>query len=470
MEVADANKVETAYRKMYGNMDNVWFSSIYDDWEEGVIKQLKVKGRWNKVIWPNPKNPETEFTDKNFHRDLRNAEYVSVDPLLYDKIYPHLFEFIDMYSRNSKWGQNVYDELNVHDYLNLFNLIINYYYHQFRKHEITLLVLLRSPHVGHDYLRYLVAKELGIRTLILEQSLIPNRFFHYFDHRDYGLFSTSKIISVESPVAIENKFEKKLFYMAKKKKSASVVLRQVLNYPFLKMIKELVSPDGRGQAIYRYQLKKAFIRNSKRYFNCNFDPDIPYVYFPLHLQPEKTTSSWGGMFNDQILAIERLADLVPDDWVIYVKENPKQSFFMRGRYFYERLGAIKKARLVPGETDTYQLLRNSKFVATITGTVGWEAITGGKNVLVFGWGVWYKTLPGVFEYSKDFRILDILNYAIDHSELERKFTQLKSKMGKGVIYKGDYRKIVESFSKEENVKTIAESVDRILYSESIMDS
>ncbi len=451
-------------------MDNVWFSSIYDEWEEGVIRRMKERGHWKMVIWPSPKNPEAMFLDSNFHRDLHNSEYVAVDPKVYNNVYAHLFEFIDMYSRNSKWGQNIYDQLTVHDYLNLFNLILNFYYYQFRKHDITLLVMLRAPHVGHDFIRYLVARELGIKTLILEQSLIPNRFFHYFDHKDYGSFKTSLILSAEATVSIEKKFEKKLFYMEKKKKSASEIIMESIKSPFFKMINELISKEGRGQAIFRYQLKNAFKQDSEKYTDGVFDPELPYVYFPLHLQPEKTTSSWGGMFCDQLLAIERLSDLLPDGWVIYVKENPKQSFFMRGKFFYERLRCIKKARLVPAYTDTYLLLNKSVFVATITGTVGWEAITGGKNVLIFGWGVWYKTLPGVFQYTDDFTIQELLNYKIDHAELERKFTDLKAKMGNGVIYKGDYKKIVESFSPDTNEENITSSLELILYSGKYEDS
>ena len=38
--------------------------------------------------------------------------------------------------------------------------------------------------------------------------------------------------------------------------------------------------------------------------------------------------------------------------------------------------------------------------ATITGTVGWEAITGGKPVIIFG-RAWYKTLTGVYTFSPE---------------------------------------------------------------------
>lgn len=38
---------------------------------------------------------------------------------------------------------------------------------------------------------------------------------------------------------------------------------------------------------------------------ADVDFNKKYVYFPLHLQPEMTTDAIGGIYRDQILAIER---------------------------------------------------------------------------------------------------------------------------------------------------------------------
>ena len=43
---------------------------------------------------------------------------------------------------------------------------------------------------------------------------------------------------------------------------------------------------------------------------CNFECE--YVYFPLHLQPEMSTDTNGGMFTDQLLALEKLSRVMPD--------------------------------------------------------------------------------------------------------------------------------------------------------------
>jgi capsule polysaccharide export protein KpsC/LpsZ len=105
-------------------------------------------------------------------------------------------------------------------------------------------------------------------------------------------------------------------------------------------------------------------------------------------------------------------------------------------------------RLVAPGFDTYLLLKHCIFVATITGTAGWEAISGGKNALIFG-KAWYKSLPGVFEYHDRFQLVDILNYQIDHQQLEKELNALLQKTWAGVVDPA-YRVLVEKFGNDTN--------------------
>ena len=149
-----------------------------------------------------------------------------------------------------------------------------------------------------------------------------------------------------------------------------------------------------------------------------------YVYFPLHLQPEMTTDTLGGIYYDQLLAIEKLRNILPDDWYIYVKENPKQTAYMRGLRFFERLSQIKNVRLLNKDVNTYDIMQDCQFVATITGTAGWEAITGGKPALVFGLAL-YRYLSGVSIYHDGITVKEILENNIDIVKLERQVYALK---------------------------------------------
>lgn len=135
------------------------------------------------------------------------------------------------------------------------------------------------------------------------------------------------------------------------------------------------------------------------------EPDMggePFVYFALHYQPERTTDSDGGIFRDQFLAIAMLHEALPEGWLLYVKEHPSQFTATlhgdkgRTKEFYDDLQRLPRVRLVRPDYSSKALTMGSKCVATITGTLAWEAVFNGKPALTFGY-TWYSGCPGVFE-------------------------------------------------------------------------
>jgi hypothetical protein len=442
-------------------VDNVWYHKQSKALEQEVINHFTKVGNWNVVIWSDNEylHPGKLKKEKDIYS---HHTYIDIPADIYDRIYKYLYIFIDMQSRRSPWSSFVHDQKNHLDYLNIFNKLLNITYKILVDNKITLLIMNRAPHFGGDLLLYLLAKELNVKTLMMEQSAFPNKYFYYFDHFDYGNFTTAKPINNVVIEKIPNSFEKDIFYMKalKKKLTFKARIRNKFDNE-IKLVKESITFNGWEQSMHRYALRKRFDKSLIANRTSNFDLNVPFVYFALHLQPEKTTSSWGGIYCDQLLAIERLSVKLPEGWFIYVKENPKQRYIMRGEWFFDRLKSIPNVKLV--EADTYELLKHCQFAATITGTVGWEAITGGKNVLVFGWGVWYKTLPGVFEYNDNFRVQDIIDYKIDHNQLEEGVAKLKSKMCNGVIYTA-YKVNYPDYNEKENVATIINNFEKLLYS------
>lgn len=124
-----------------------------------------------------------------------------------------------------------------------------------------------------------------------------------------------------------------------------------------------------------------------------------FVYVPLNVQPECSTSPQGGVFVDQILMLETLAAALPDDWLIYVKEHPIQwlrfgAGFSSYKYpgYYKAISKIKNVFIVPVETSSYKLIDQAQAVALVSGAAGWEAVLRGKPAIVFGYP-WYKDCP-----------------------------------------------------------------------------
>lgn len=127
------------------------------------------------------------------------------------------------------------------------------------------------------------------------------------------------------------------------------------------------------------------------------EPDLkcPFIYLSLHYQPELTTTPMGESFSDQYLIAETLLAAFPAEVKIYVKEHPNQKFLGRGFGYYELYPPSDRIVFIGLNVSTFDLQRNCMAVATVTGTVGFEALWFGRPVLLFGYG-YYRDAPGVY--------------------------------------------------------------------------
>ena len=147
-------------------------------------------------------------------------------------------------------------------------------------------------------------------------------------------------------------------------------------------------------------LEKARLR--RLYGRIQTMPDLrrPYVFVALHYQPERDTVPIGGYFADQALLVELVARCLPPGWHVYVKEHGWQlqpysrGQLARDRQFYEDIAALPNVSFVPTEVPSFDLIDGARAVATVAGSVGWEAVNRGKPALVFG-EAWYKDCAGV---------------------------------------------------------------------------
>lgn len=385
-------------------------------------------------------------------------------PEIYNKVYMKIYRFIDFRTRLGN--------IPTYEYVHEFNLLINFYYGLFRKKKIELLIFGDNPHFGVDSMAKDLADAMGIKTILFHQAIELNHFFAYTKICDIGIYETLPNDG-DFQIEIEEKSEKNLFYM----KNLSVInptaqsmgkgALSSLVYKIWHKRNELYSKGiptllaKLEHFAFQHRVDFAYKVNSqKNIYKAELDLKCKFVYFPLHLQPEMTTSLLGGMFCDQILAIERLRQLLPDDWKIYVKENPKQSYYMREELFFRRLSLIPNTYFVSREVNTYDLIKNSQFVATITGTAGWEAVSGGKCALVFGLA-WYRKLPGVFEYSYGVKIDEIISYKINHQELVDEYNKLMSKAYVGVLECGS-EKAIKDYSVKKNNEYLYIALSKII--------
>lgn len=146
-----------------------------------------------------------------------------------------------------------------------------------------------------------------------------------------------------------------------------------INYWYVKLFKKDNYSRGANLRKYYESLTKPSDYSQK------------FVYVPLHMQPEKTSIPLGGIFGDQLLMIEMLSYYLPDDYFIYVKENPKQGCDYRSIRFYESLDKINNVQLISTGENTFSLLKKACAVATLTGTIALESVVNLKPVFLFGY-------------------------------------------------------------------------------------
>ena len=442
-------------------------SCLKKDHDINVLKWITVnpcKFRKNSNI--------NSFMDINQYSSIEKFSYSVADSSDFDKIYAsvssHLFKFIDLYSRN-----HIVRNPNPYFYVNLFAIFVYRAYGDLTS-NVTFIFFPSPPHEGVDYIYYLVAKEKGIKTIIFDQSIFENHVFYTSSMEDYGWFKNSKPLSPNPEYDLEKRHEHELFYMSKNRKNKTknnFYLQKLIG-----IVRLLTGKTKRTNPLRRDIIVRTITGVNTRFLVRRYESDLksviisksrldeliqePYVYFPLHAQPEMSTSAIGGIYSDQMLALERLSTCLPSNWNILVKENPVQTYWQRDETFFRRVKGLRNVFFVPLETNTFYLTANSKLVSTITGTAGWEAIKGGKPTLVFGQS-WYTSLPGVFRYEPGIDLEQIADYNIDHDNLKFEFNKLLTKTGRAIVH-SSYEKNVSGFDYETNIRDFAKLVIAIL--------
>ena len=420
-----------------------------------AVDARKATGRIRVAAWFGNAPGCTHRLNPFVHQFSFDARPRLDHPLLGPLAAEELLTFCDMYSRVSRSRGLSIQELQHTAYC---------YFHYFAQllcDEAVKLVMFSSPpHFGVDYLLYIAARKLGIETVFCYQTLFPDRFFVVRRLEDFGHFEDAIAEPLPAPLSIERRHEKELFYMKSVKTRPERAFASLANDMRRNLLRASSKPMSFAGMIEKYRENRAWNTGYPRHSVSDVSLEVPYVYFPLQLQPEMTTSSLGAGYADQLTALECLTRLIPEDWLIYVKENPKQTHRQRGASFFRRLSAIPRVRYVDKQVNTYALLKNARFVSAVTGTAGWEAVSGGKPALVFG-RPWYLRLPGIVPYRPGMTLDEITRCSFSHEALEAAFNELMACSLPGVI-DPVYQQIVSDYDAARNATRLGELLDRAL--------
>ncbi|MDO8592410.1 MAG: hypothetical protein Q7R92_01385 [bacterium] len=311
----------------------------------------------------------------------------------------------------------------------LFHYFLEYWLGVLEKFKPDAIIFSLCPHAGFDFVIYSLAKYLKIKTIMFEYVRAANRLLLINDYKIGSLklreeISNNKKYKLED-LSLDIQEYYKFYargggdkvttpdFKIQKKKYLGVNLLIIK----IKMIINSILDFSIIKKSFLFILKRFKSNLKKEYCKLQVNPDFnnKYIYIALHFQPELATSPLGGIFIDQISMIKILSASLPKDWFIYVKEHPAQWLpsglsFSSFRYegFYKEIAKLKNVNLVPINTDSIELINNSRLVATVTGSVGWEAAMRLKPVLAFGYP-WYRDCPGVFKVNN----VDLCKQVID---------------------------------------------------------
>lgn len=296
-----------------------------------------------------------------------------------------------------------------------------------------------SPDIMPAWLAYSLAPRFGCEPVgLIPSTLPPGRLLLLRSHREiagarelYALFcrdgldETSRR-AAEDLQAVVSGDGTRLDYLAPprefidllKRIATSSVPRRFLSNSLWQLRERaasnwFVQPDPIVDQL-RQPLRQIRARVADRMYMNDPTPSGPYVFYPLHYEPEATTLVHGSYFENQLELIRNLARSLPARWQLVVKEH----FYMRGRRrlnVYRALRRIPNARLVPFSIPTNRLILDAEAVAVIASTVGLEAALVGKPVLMFGDYPWdyaptvrkagaLADLPALIRHAPDFAL------------------------------------------------------------------
>jgi len=244
---------------------------------------------------------------------------------------------------------------------------------------------------AHEVLIHRMCKrctELNCTFLNPHVVRIPdNRFAFFTDERQSVLFEVNKEEYCDTPIEakkpdylkINDKTIKKGSSLTGRIKRASKFFTNENIEPLDPTL--IVNQNRRFEICTREEINRVRYKNISR---VPFDKETagPYIFLGLHKQPESTVDIFGRYYEDQLQNIKNIWRALPHGWKLLVKEHTN-AIGDRSPEWYKTIQSLPGVELVIETTNSYELIQNAELVATITGTVAYEAALMGVPSITF---------------------------------------------------------------------------------------
>ena len=351
------------------------------------------------------------------------SKYMSYDmssyPINYtDGFYRYKYNLIQIVNR---WIRtyNISDDFINLDYVS--SRILQYWNDYLIGNNIKKIILGNIPHTPHDYSIYLIAKIENINLIILQPFTNPtSNVRRYLVLRDLSwenpIINSESVLGEDLPddlVLLKNSDLKSKDKVIPKQiyVDENVSLRDLIRRKTYSPLLILKKAIGRLVLFVRFLNEKIYLYKIRTQ-TVKIFPDGNFIFFPLHFQPEATTIPTGNIFADQSNIIRLISSKLPSSHVLVVKEhpaywrrNPLKNLSeytpiksVRPKWFYKELVENSNILFVDSELDSHELIRLSKGVVTVSGTIALEAALINRTTIIFG-EHYYSKLDSVIQYQ-----------------------------------------------------------------------
>ena len=321
-----------------------------------------------------------------------------------------------------------------------------------RTHQIDSVVFHNVPHQVFDTVIYHLCKSLGIRTLLfnvagafrdtnfVSESIEDlgclefgiqlkrlgsewhdnelrifqdwNRVCAIVDNQSVGSVSDSNTYSIIRSLTNDGHVANSALSFNTITRSLSRRLRRIRN-------RDVSSIRHLGRKLRRLWNVK---RSRREEIDNLTESELPehFFYFPLHFQPEATTSAKGRHFVELYEVALSISQNLPKNVYLVVKEHPHQyqKLLPRPRGYMRRLTSIPQVLIIDSAMSSEELRRKCLGVVTVSGSNGFEVLASGKGVIAFGSAPW-REAPRVYVISSQNDVQIAVNELCNGSVLPR---------------------------------------------------
>ena len=410
-------------------------------------KIVDFKNKWylRDCFDKSQKKPDLEYLakiEKKYKLDIWKLAYSDINFHKYNKYYKFKYdEILKIIEQECRFFEKVLD-----------NIKPNY-----------LVIRITDLSNGQILKKICVAK--GIEVLMLSFTRFGNRAYisHEYDYLKFEKKHDVKDIrsfdelrkEIQENTSLQSTFRKKF------RNSKKVWIKGAIKYLSLiihSKYRENYANYGKTffKVIFVEGIFPCKTRYRKKFIDVNLEkqlePEQKFIYFPLSLDPERSTLIPATFYTNQLEVITNIAKSIPIDYQLFVKEHPMQQIAAwREISLYKEIMELPNVKLIHPSISNDEMLKKCTIAITIAGTTGLEAALHKKPCIVFS-DVIYSSLPSVYRLKsleelpmaikeslkKEVKLSDVNEFVnlLDRNSFPFNNTELSIKINNEFFYDG----------------------------------